>query len=224
MLIISLRRLPTMTMVLSYVWQNKIVIMADSRRSTIDSEGKFVHFDDQLKIHPYMQLVIGSSGLAKAVIREGDKGKVLEIHKLIEHFLNNNKDSLIFLPGQTIVEGLVDTWNVTLTHSLGLKPEDHLANFMVCRWENEPQIYVCHSHNRQTRTATIGAIIGDDEAARIAGNYFVANLNSMKFEETIDHFKQAYEQVRINVKTVGGPINIFVLDKNHSETGWLEKE
>ena len=63
-----------MTMVLSYVWQDKIVIMADSRMSRYDSKGNFEHIDDHVKIHPSKQLVIGNSG------------KLLEVEKLIAPF------------------------------------------------------------------------------------------------------------------------------------------
>jgi hypothetical protein len=108
-----------MTMVLSYVWHDKIVMMADSRISRYESEGNFEHFDDRVKIHPSEQLVLGNSGMAKAMIREGDTGKLLEVEKLIAHFFTINEGRLGSYSGKVILEGLVDTWNSTLKQAGG---------------------------------------------------------------------------------------------------------
>jgi hypothetical protein len=214
-----------MTMVLSYVWQDKIVIMADSRMSRYDKEGNFEHFDDRVKIHPSEQVVIGNSGLAKAVIREGDKGKILEVEKMITYFFNVNKGRLSNQPGKVIIEGLVDVWNGTLKQSLGVKPEDHPACFMLARWENgsKPMIYSCESTDRQTNWTSFGGVIGDDPIKPIIAPYFNDNLISgMTFEETIHHFKRAYEEVCSKVETVGGKVKIYVLDQDPTQSKWLD--
>lgn len=213
-----------MTMVLSYVWHDKIVMMADSRLSKYDEALNFKYFDDRVKIHLGEGIVIGNSGLSKAVIRNGDKGKVLEVEKLVKHFFNQNKDRLAHLSGEVIVEGLVDTWNETLEKSLGVKFKDHSVCFMLARWENgyNSMIYTCESTSRQTHETSFGGAIGDESVQPIVAPYFEEDLiKSMTFEDTIEHFKRAYTEVISKVETVGGKISIYVLDRDPNQSKWL---
>ncbi len=214
-----------MTMVLSYVWHDKIVMMADSRLSRYNAAGNFEYFDDRVKIHRGDGLVIGTSGLGKAVIRNGDEGKVLEVEKLVTHFFNQNNSGLAHLSGKVIVEGLVDTWNRTLKQSLGVRLKDHPVCFMLARWENglNPMIYTCESTSKQTSATSFGGVIGDEQVQPIVAPYFVEDLIiSMTFEDTIEHFKQAYAEVISKVETVGGKINVYVLDRDPQQSKWLE--
>jgi hypothetical protein len=163
-----------MTMVLSYVWRDKIVMMADSRISRFDSKGIFEYFDNRVKIHPAENLVIGNSGLGKAIV----SGKVLEVEKVIAEFIDQNKDRFPFLQGKIIVEGLVQKWNATLEHSLGINPADHPASFMFARWENgyNPKIYSCESTRGTAAWTSFGGIIGDEANGPIVAPYFKEDL------------------------------------------------
>ncbi|RUS44556.1 hypothetical protein [Cohnella sp. AR92] len=215
-----------MTMVLSYVWQDKIVMMADSRMSRYDKDGNFEHIDDRVKIHPSEQLVIGNSGMAKAMIRNGDTGKILEVEQLITHFFSINKGRLSTQPGKVIIGALVDTWNNTLKEKMGIKPEDHPVCFMLARWENgsKPMIYTCESIGRQVNWTSFGGAVGDPPMNPIIVPYFNEDLvNSMTFEETIQHFKRCYEEVSSKVETIGGQVRIYVLDQDPAQSQWLSQ-
>jgi len=136
-----------------------------------------------------------SSQSTKAIIRNGDKGKLFEVEKLIIHFYTLNKDRIAFLQGEVIIEGLVDMWNATLVQSLGVKPKDHPACFKLARWENGfyPVIYTCETTQRQTGSTYFGGVIGGDPVKPIVAPYFDADLlKSMQFEDTIEHFKRTY--------------------------------
>ena len=109
---------------------------------------------------------------------------------------------------------------------LEVEPEDHPACFMLARWENcfEPMIYTCESTNRQLNWTSFGGAIGDEPMNPIIAPYFNDDrLNGMTFEETIQHFKRAYEEVSSKVETVGSQVRIYVLDRDPSKSKWLSR-
>jgi hypothetical protein len=96
---------------------------------------------------------------------------------------------------------------------------------MLARWENgfEPMIFTCESTDRQVNWTSFGGVIGDPPMNPIIAPYFNADLiNSMTFDETIQHFKRGYEEVCSKVETVGGQVRIYVLDRDPSKSKWLE--
>jgi hypothetical protein len=198
-------------------------MMADSR-GTDDSGGNFTYKDDAVKIRPYENFIVGSAGLGKTLIMESDtKGKLFKNEQLLEHFFKINNKDLPRMDGRIIIEGLVDTWNNTF-ESLNVHPKEYRASFMLSKWEGlEPRIYICHTLNRLTNIDSLGGVIGADDAqAIVAASYMKTReeLRQMQFEETIDHFKQAFAEVSKEVKTVGGPVNIFILGQRPSESRW----
>lgn len=208
-----------MTMVLAYVWHDKIVMMADSRRSGYDSEGKPDVVDDCVKIHPAEQLIIGTSGRAQAQFGE----KIFKAPEVVEHFFKDNKDRLSFDNGQAIIERLVRLWNLTLLN-LGQELGKHVACFMLCKWENgnEPRVYSCRTNSGQSDVSPHGGIIGDDEAIAIARPLVKLDeeLMNMTLEETINYYTGVFAAVSARVKTVGGPVVVYVLGQHPTDTGW----
>jgi hypothetical protein len=207
-----------MTMIIAYAHYDKIVMMADSRMSKESKNGDFEYSDDRLKIHPFQRLVLGHSGRSRMLIN----GNELDISQVIEHFFKINEQNLSSASGTTIIRGLVDTWNNTLIHSMRENPEEHVASLILCEWWQgiEPRIYVCDTLNSNIGI-DIGAVIGDQEAQVLVKPYIDVNLNSMSFEETISHFKEAFIEISSKVRTVGGFVNIYVLGLADNE--WLEK-
>lgn len=65
--------------------------------------------------------------------------------------------------------------------------------------------------------------IGDDELYPIVDPYCQVNVNEMSLEESIFHFKQAFQEVSSKVRTVGGFISIYALGRSPLESGWIQK-
>jgi hypothetical protein len=78
-----------MTTILAYTWQDKIIMMADSREYRKDNGGNVVEFnDEQVKLIPVQKrLVFAHTGLRKAYIGEGQYYDLMDITK---HFIEAN--------------------------------------------------------------------------------------------------------------------------------------
>lgn len=206
-----------MTLGLAYRWHDKILMMFDSRETHVQS-GEYR--DTTLKIIPYeKQFVLGHSG-ASEIVNTGFTAK-----RLINHFINQNQtnDLISKLSGDTILKYIIKTWNSTLEKH-GYSLQKYAAAFILCEWkDNLPAIYIGNTVGKCLSYDQVGGAIGDKPATSILNKYISPQLNEMTFEETINHFKSAFEEISNEVKTVGGPSNIYVLGKDPSETGWFEK-
>lgn len=219
-----------MTMVVAYTWHDKIIMMADSRASARDDEGKMVDFtDEENKIFPVQKkIVIGHSGLRK--IPKVD-GTLFDLHKITEYFLEVNQNKISKLTGRQLLLGLVETWNGTFIESLGRDPF-HLNNrfcFLLGTFEEDenhelkPKIQAYQSH-LETKFNWNGtkAVIGDEGVYPIMQSYYDTNTDAWKFDEALEFYLKGFTEVMDKVETVGGPIDIYVLDLNPNQSYWLQ--
>ncbi|WP_400195094.1 hypothetical protein [Lysinibacillus telephonicus] len=218
-----------MTMIIAYTWQDRIIMMADSRSSAKNDEGKMTDYSDEVyKIIPVSnRLAIGHSGLRKAYLGEGH---FFDLNKITEHFLERNQQIITMVTGKQLLTGLVEMWNRTLKEKMGRNPFS-LANrfsFLLAKFETteggvlKPEIHAYQSHFQKFNWGGNKAIIGDDEVYPIIKPYYETNTDNWTFEETIDFYKKGFAEVMEKVETVGGAIDIYVLDADPMKSFWLE--
>lgn len=217
-----------MTMLIAYTWQDKIVMMADSRSSAKDSEGKMVDFyDEATKIFPFSKrLVIGHSGLRRISI---GGGQYVDLMKIIEHYLNVNQHTLPNISGEEALTGLIEMWNGTLREKFGREPNslDSMYSLLLCKWEEvapgrvSPTVYSYQSQFGDIQTSK-GAVAGDEEVYPIITPYFETSIENMTFTETIEHYKKGFLEVIDKVDTVGGFIHVYVLESDCFKSHWLD--
>ena len=226
-----------MTMIVTYTWRNKIIMMADSRSSARNDEGKIVVIgDDSSKIIPVQnKIAIAHAGLSQVNLGEG---RYFNLNQITEHFLEVNQHILLKATSEQLLTGLVEMWNGTLSDTIGRNPfdVDNRFSFLFARFEeNEsgelrPQIHAYQSHVQEFNRIHLQnfnwrgnkAIIGDDEVKPIMIPYYETNTDNWTFEETLDFYKKGFAEVMEQVESVGGPIDIYVLDANPNNSHWQE--
>ncbi|WP_131724769.1 hypothetical protein [Paenibacillus solani] len=217
-----------MTMVIAHVWQNKIIIMADSRSSARDKDGKMLEFDDKANkiIEIQNKLFIGHAGLRKIPI-----GEHFDLNEITMHFIKMNQNKLFDYSGELIFRGLVETWNRTLSEKLGRNPFDLNNRFCLLMgiFENDngkliPKIHSYQSHFNEFQWGGTKAVIGDDPVYEIILPYYETDNADWTFDEIIDFYRKGFSEVMNKVETVGGPIDIFVLDEVPEKSYWLDRK
>lgn len=214
-------------MIVAYTWQDKIVVMADSRSSTRNNEGKMMDYSDEsYKIIPIQnKIAIGHAGLEKAYLGEGH---YFELKKITEHFIEVNQHIITEATGEQLLKGLVEMWNRTLSEKMGRNPFslDNRFSLLLTKFEEiesgelKPQIHAYQSHFKEFNWRGNKAIIGDDPVYPIMMSYYNTNTDDWTFEEALDFYQKGFEEVMEQVETVGGPIDIYVLDENHNNSYW----
>ncbi|MDA1528497.1 hypothetical protein [Bacillus cereus group sp. TH260-2LC] len=213
-----------MTMVIAYVWKDKIVMMADSRISRQNNKGEVMEYrDDSIKIVPLnRRSVIGHSGTRKLPAKEG----YFDLLQITQKFVDDNQHISRSCTAREAIEELAILWNETLKNF-----EDQIGDVNFClllgKWEERsgrmyPMLYNYSSQNDKYKSFTKGCI-GDPEIHPIMAPYFNKDLDGMDFEETINHFKKGFSEViDSNVETVGGFIHVYVLDANEIGSRWRD--
>lgn len=187
-----------MTMVIAYAWQDKVVMMADSRSSRTDENGNMIEFeDDNEKIIPVQNwFSIGHAGLRKAYL---GNGAYLEMDEVTNHFLKMNESTLSKQNGEQLLEGIVRTWNRTLSEKLQRNPlslENRycfaLGSFVENKsGELEPKIHTYQSHFNEFQFGGRKAVIGDDAVYPIIMPYYEEDTDNWTLKETVDFYKKA---------------------------------
>lgn len=214
-----------MTMVIAYVWKDKIVMMADSRISRQNDKGEVIEYsDDSIKIVPLNRRgVIGHSGTRKLPTKEG----YFDLIKITQHFVSDNQHISRSCTAKEAIEGLAFLWNDTLK-DFGYQTGDLDFCLLLGKWEERsgrmyPMLYNYSSQNDECTFFTKGCI-GDPEIHPIIEPYFNKDINDMEFEETIYHFKKGFSEViDNNVETVGGFIHVYVLEANEIGSHWRDR-
>ncbi len=88
----------------------------------------------------------------------------------------------------------------------------------------QPKIHTYQSIFQEFQYNGRKAIIGDDECYPILMPYFQTDTNDWTFEKTLEFYLKGYEEVMKQVKTIGGPIDIYVLDKDPKCSYWLRRK
>jgi hypothetical protein len=220
-----------MTMVVAYAWQDKIIIMADSRSSARDDNGKMLEYNDQgYKIITVQnKFAIGHAGLREISIGGGNH---FELNNITEHFLDVNRHFLSKATGEQFLKGLVEMWNRTLSEKMQRDPFslDNRFCFLMANFvENEngelnPKIHSYQSHFQEFQWGGNKAVIGDDAVYPIITPYFQTNTDDWTFDKVLDFYLKGFLEVMDQVETVGGPIDIYVLDANPDNSYWLERK
>lgn len=218
-----------MTMIVAYTWKNKIVMMADSRKSTRNEEGKMLEYSDkENKIIPVQnKLVIGHSGLKEVDL---GCGQYFDLHQITEHFIKVNRHVISKATGQQLLTGLVEMWNRTLHEKLNRNPfsiENRFCLVIAKFEENEfgdifPTIHTYQSHLIDYNWDGNKVVVGDDDVYPIMMPYYKTKTDMWTFEDTLSFYKKGYKEVIDTIETVGGPIDIYVLEKNPDYSYWLE--
>lgn len=215
-----------MTMLVSYVWNDRIVIMADSRSTLKENQVAISFSDTTLKIYPFLNRgVIATSGLSKIQLNDEN---YFPISAIIENFISVNKKVLKRSTGKQIISSLVETINNNLITNFNRDPKD-LNNRItllvgIFDYENDlayPRIYKYQS-NFEGIDYTDKIVSGDDEVYPIIQPYFNEDIKSLTFEESIEHFKEGFTEVIKTVETVGGPINIYILQQGRGY--WYDRK
>ncbi|PLT30507.1 hypothetical protein [Peribacillus deserti] len=219
-----------MTMLIAYTWNDKIVMMADSRSSAKDSEGKMVDFNDKAtKIFPFnKRMVIGHSGLRKISV---GGGQYVDLMQIIEHYLKIHQQILPTISGEEALKGLIKMWNGILSEKFGRQPTsvDAMYTLLLCKWEEVepgrvlPKVYSYQSQFGDIHTSK-GAVAGDEEVYPIIIPYFESNIENMTFTASVEHFKKGFLEVIDKVDTVGGFIHVYVLESDSFKSHWLDHE
>lgn len=220
-----------MTMVIAYAWKDKIIMMADSRSSARDENGKMLEYDDEGdKIFPVQnKFSLGHAGLRKASIGGGN---FFDLRNITEHFFNVNQHILFKATAEHLLKGLVEMWNRTLSEKLKRDPFslDNRFCFLLGNFEEneigelEPTIHSYQSHFNEFQWGGTKAVIGDDAVYPIIMPYYQANTDDWTFDETLNHYQKGFAEVMEQVETVGGPINIYVLNANPDNSYWLVRK
>lgn len=220
-----------MTMVVAYTWQDKIIMMADSRESRKDNEGKIVEFnDDQIKlISVNKKVVIGHAGIRKVYLGED---RYFDLNEITRYFVKVNEQRILSLPGEESLKELVKMWNGTLSKKLGRDPYSLNSSFcfLLAKWEqNEEGFLVPHINTYQSlfnefHSGAKKAAVGDDEVYPIIAPYFDINTDNCTFDEALEHYKKGYAEVIEKVDSVGGPIDVYVLEANPSGSYWHNRK
>ncbi len=220
-----------MTMVVAYTWQDKIIMMADSRESMKDNENKIIEFnDDQIKLIPVKKkVVIGHAGLLKV---DQGQGQYFELNKITQHFAEVHEQLILSRPGKESLEALVRMWNEVLSQKLGRDPYS-LANrfcFLLAKWEQDeegslvPKINTYQSHFNEFQYGGKKAAVGDDEVYPIIAPYLDTDTDDWTFDEALDYYKKGFVEVMEKVDSVGGPIDVYVLEVNSIGSHWYNRK
>ncbi|MCE5173286.1 hypothetical protein LQV63_28945 [Paenibacillus profundus] len=86
----------------------------------------------------------------------------------------------------------------------------------------KPKIHAYQSHFQEFNWGGSKAIIGDDKVYPIMMSYYKTNTDDLTFEEALDFYQKGFVEVMEQVETVGGPIDIYVLDANPNNSYWQE--
>ncbi|MFY0544156.1 hypothetical protein [Brevibacillus sp. H7] len=218
-----------MTMIVAYTWQDKIIMIADSRSSAKNDEGKMVDYSDEGdKIIPVQnKIAIGHAGLRKAYQGEG---RYFDLNKITEYFLEVNRPNISKATGKQLLTGLVEMWNRTLSEKLGRNPFslDNRFSFLLANFEEneggelKPKIHAYESHFNEFNWGGRKAVIGDDEVYPIIMPYYETNTDDWTFQDALDYYQKGFAEVMDKVETVGGPIDIYVLETNPAHSHWLK--
>ncbi|KAB2329438.1 hypothetical protein [Bacillus mesophilum] len=216
-----------MTLIVAYTWQDKIIIMADSRSSARNDEGKMIDYsDEEYKIIPVQnKIAIGHAGLQKAYLGEG---QYFNLNKITEYFIEVNQQIITEATGEQLLTGLVEMWNRTLSEKLKRNPFtlDNRFSLLLAKFEVieggelKPQIHAYQSHFQEFNWRGSKAIIGDDAVYPIMMSYYETNTDDWTFKKTLDFYLKGFEEVMEQVETVGGPIDVYVLDAIHNNSYW----
>lgn len=222
-----------MTMILAYTWKDKAIIMADSRESAKDDKGNMVDYNDkQEKILPVQnQLVFAHAGLRRIPYVQGG---YFDLNNITEHFIDQNQDKLTNSSTKELLRGLVTTWNGTFIESFRRDPFSprNRFSFLLARFETidgklMPKFNTYQSYfqgHPEYQFCGKKAVIGDDECYPIITPYVEKDTDQMTFEEALDFYLEGFGKVMEKVETIGGPIDIYVLEQDSEESYWLRRK
>ncbi|MEW4275373.1 hypothetical protein [Priestia megaterium] len=219
-----------MTMVTAYTWQDRVIIMADSREHTRNNEGRMVEYnDEQEKITPVKNLLaFAEAGLRKVYRGEGC---YFDMNQVTDYFIEQNEAILSKATGKQLLEGLVTMWNLTMSEKLGRNPFSInnrfsllLAGFEVENGERKPRIHTYQSHFQKFQYNGNKAVIGDDGCYPIMMPYFQRDTGDMTFDQTLEFYLRGYAEVMKQVETIGGPIDIYVLEGDPKCSYWIRRK
>ncbi|MDL4840349.1 hypothetical protein [Aquibacillus rhizosphaerae] len=219
-----------MTMVLAYTWKNKAVVRADSREHAHNDKGEIVSYnDDQEKIIPAQNhLVFAHAGLRKVHLGES---RYFDNSQITEYFIEQNQSVLSNFTSEQLLNELVTMWNRTLREKLGRDPFSVHNRFSIlfARFENDngvskPKIHTYQSHFQEFQYGGRKAIVGDDECYPIIMPYFQMDTDDWTFDETLEFYLRGFAEVTEKVETIGGEIDIFVLDENPECSHWFKRK
>lgn len=209
-----------MTLVIAVSIEDKIVVMADSRITRMSNQEVKEHYDNRQKIFPVNgRFVFALTGAAKIKL---ENGSYLDSHDVMEHFISINRNNFEKVSGKVLLVKLIETWNKTLTH-YKLLPSDYQLNFILCEWIKlvnnfYPKIY---SYNSSGKFTEGDGAFGDEEALNLINPFGRVDLKGFTAEEVILHFKNGYATVKKHVKTVGGIVQVYELNKNPLLSKWI---
>ncbi|MDY8161890.1 hypothetical protein [Bacillus thuringiensis] len=219
-----------MTMVLAYTWQDKAIIMADSRESAKNDVGAMVEYnDEQEKILPVQNyMAFAHAGLRRI---PDATGNYFDLNQITEYFILQNQAILTKATTKQILEGLVTMWNGTLSEQIGRNPFSLqnrfsllLARFETIDGEQKPRFSTYQSNYQDFQYLGKKAVIGDDECYPIIMPYFEMDTDTMTFDDALNFYLKGYAEVIEKVETIGGPIDIYVLDENPERSYWLRRK
>ncbi|EOO70359.1 hypothetical protein IIC_04801 [Bacillus cereus VD021] len=222
-----------MTMILAYTWKDKAIIMADSRESAKNDMGDMVDYNDnQEKILPVQShLVFAHAGLRRIPYVQGG---YFDLNEVTEHFMDQNQGILTKATTEQLLRGIVTTWNGTFIESLGRDPLSarNRFSFLLARFETidgelMPRFSTYQSYvqgHPKYKFCGEKAVIGDDECYPIITPYFNKDTEQMTFEEALAFYLEGFGKVMEKVETIGGPIDIYVLDKKSEDSYWLRRK
>ena len=115
------------------------------------------------------------------------------------------------------MKGLGDSW-LNSFKNLGIEAKEHLFCFLLCKWEEDqpglmfPKIYSYDSKTEEISFSNKTSVIGDTPALNIIKPYLLnKDINNMEFDKLVDYLEKGLNDVAMNVNTVGGPIDVYVL-------------
>lgn len=202
-----------MTLVATFVWEDKILAMSDSRVTSKWEGRENIVFDKMPKVYPIKNLVLATLNASRFTLEGKGTWDLAEwVKEVINMFPGN-------VSAKEIIGPIVQGWeNILQTH--GFNSENAPFDFLICEWENNtPFIYFYTSKKPGLfRNVVQGYVYGAGQ--EILGQY--SNAFDMPYEEAINHLKNGFYEVMKTHDSVGGEIQIYELNQNHSLSKWLE--
>jgi hypothetical protein len=175
------------------------------------------------------KFAIGHAGLRTVLLGEGNH---FDLNKITEHFLTTNQHIISTVKAEHFLKGLVEMWISTLSEKMQRNPFslDNRFCFIIANFEEnengelKPKIHTYQSHFQEYQWGGNKAVIGDYAVYPIITPYYQANTDDWTFDKALDFYQKGIAEVMDQVETVGGPIDIFVLDVNPENSYWLERK
>lgn len=209
-----------MTLILAFEWKDqtpyndKIVIMSDSRATWLREGKDPVWLDNIVKIVPLNNIVLSTVNLGAIPLPDNSILSVAEVAKEVaERFIGN-------INVTDFTAQLADSWGLILQRH-GISQTDAIFEFIIAEWKGNNS-YIHHYYSKKSDRAHDSS----QNFIRGAGQEILMNytrgIYDMSYEMAIRQLKQGFHAVMQKYDSVGGEVHIYELNRNPTLCKWLK--